>query len=484
MGNTDAYEPVIGLEVHAQLLTNSKAFCSCTTKFGNEPNTNVCPVCLGLPGVLPVLNKQVVEFAIRIGLATYCTIAPRSIFARKNYFYPDLPKGYQISQYEEPICSNGYVDIDIDEAHRKRIGITRIHMEEDAGKLIHDQADETLVDINRCGVPLIEIVSEPDIRSPKEANSYLRVMRQIVTYLGICDGNMEEGSFRCDANVSVRKKGEKKFGTKTELKNMNSFRNVERALEFEIQRQINIIDDGGTVVQETLLWDAEKNSAHTMRTKEEAHDYRYFPEPDLVPVLVDEKWIDSVCRNLVEHPTDRRDRFVREYGLPKYDADVLTAEKDFADYFEDVVRSLGATNKENAKQASNWVMTEALRVVSERHIDIRDFPVSPENLSAMIRLINDGTISGKIAKDVFAEMLVVNEDPKRIIERKGWVQLSDESAIEKIVDEVLAKNISQVEKYRAGNEKVFGFFVGEVMKATKGKANPSIVNSILQKKLT
>src|SRR5271169_2821291 len=287
MGNTDAYEPVIGLEVHAQLLTNSKAFCSCTTKFGNEPNTNVCPVCLGLPGVLPVLNKQVVEFAIRIGLATHCTIVPRSIFARKNYFYPDLPKGYQISQYEEPICSNGYVDIDIDEANRKRIGITRIHMEEDAGKSIHDQANETLVDINRCGVPLIEIVSQPDIRSPKEANNYLRVMRQIVTYLGICDGNMEEGSFRCDANVSVRKKGEMKFGTKTELKNMNSFRNVERALEFEIQRQIEIIEDGGKVVQETLLWDAEKNTAHAMRTKEESHDYRYFPEPDLVPVLVD-----------------------------------------------------------------------------------------------------------------------------------------------------------------------------------------------------
>ena len=483
MGNTDAYEPVIGLEVHAQLLTNSKAFCSCTTKFGNEPNTNVCPVCLGLPGVLPVLNKQVVEFAIRIGLATHCAIAPRSIFARKNYFYPDLPKGYQISQYEEPICSNGCVDIDIDESKRKRIGITRIHMEEDAGKLIHDQGDETLVDINRCGVPLIEIVSEPDIRSPKEANSYLRVMRQIVTYLGICDGNMEEGSFRCDANVSVREKGETKFGTKTELKNMNSFRNVEHALEFEIQRQINIIDDGGTVVQETLLWDAEKNSAHIMRTKEEAHDYRYFPEPDLVPVLVDEKWIDAVRQNLVEHPTDRRDRFIREYGLPKYDADVLTAEKSYADYFEAVVRHLGSSNQEHAKQASNWVMTEVLRVVSERHIDIRDFPVSPENLSAMIRLINGGTISGKIAKDVFAEMLVVNEEPNKIIERKGWVQLSDESAIEKIVDLVLAKNIPQIEKYRAGNEKVFGFFVGEVMKATKGKANPSIVNSILQKKL-
>jgi aspartyl-tRNA(Asn)/glutamyl-tRNA(Gln) amidotransferase subunit B len=480
----EGYEPVIGLEVHAQLLTASKAFCGCAATFGDEPNTNVCPVCMGLPGSLPVLNRNLVEFAIRMGLATNCTIAPDSIFARKNYFYPDLPKGYQISQYESPICTNGFVEIDTEQDGRRKIGITRIHMEEDAGKLIHDQDPQTLVDVNRCGVPLIEIVSEPDLRSPKEAYLYLYKIHQIVTYLGICDGNMEEGSLRCDANVSVRKRGEKTFGTKTEVKNMNSFRNVERALEFEIGRQIALLQEGGTVEQETLLWDAERNEAHSMRSKEEAHDYRYFPEPDLVPVHVEEAWVREVAASLPEHPTARRDRFINSYGLPKYDADVLTSEKGYADYFESLLTALGKSDGGNAKSASNWVMTDVLRVVGEQKISIGDFPIRAERLGAMIRLIGDGTISSKIAKDVFAEMLVSADDPGDIVKKKGLVQLSDEKAIGAVIDDVLLKNPAQVKKFQGGNENVFGFFVGEVMKATKGKANPKIVNDLLRTRLS
>lgn len=480
----EAYEPVIGLEVHAQLSTESKAFCGCTTKFGNEPNTNVCPICLGMPGILPVLNKNVVEFAIRMGIATNCTIAPRSVFARKNYFYPDLPKGYQISQYEEPICTGGTVEIDLDDGTRKRIGLTRIHMEEDAGKLVHDQGEDTLVDINRCGVPLIEVVSEPELRSAREAYLYLYKVRQIVTYLGICDGNMEEGSLRCDANVSVRKKGETNFGTKTEVKNMNSFRNVERAIEFEINRQIRILEAGEKVVQETLLWDADKNTAHPMRSKEEAHDYRYFPEPDLVPVLVGKTWIGKVKSNLPEHPTIRRDRFVSDLGLPRYDADILTSEIGYADYFEKTLSELKSDKKEYVKSVSNWVMTDVLRVVSEKKIEIQRFPISPSRLAGMIQLILDGTISGKIAKEVFEEMLISSESPAAIIDRKGLTQLSDEGVIGNVVTQILEKNKSQVEKYLSGNEKVFGFFVGEVMKATQGKANPTVVNSVLKRKLS
>src|ERR1041385_2825022 len=347
------YEPVIGLEVHAHLLTDSKAFCGCTTKFGNEPNSNICPICSGMPGTLPVLNERAVEFTIRMGLATHCTVAPQSVFARKNYFYPDLPKGYQISQYEEPICTGGHVEIDLEDGTRKRIRLTRIHMEEDAGKSIHDLDVDTLVDINRCGVPLIEIVSEPDLRSPHEAYLYLYKIRQIVTYLGICDGNMEEGSLRCDANISVRKKGETKFGTKTEVKNMNSFRNVERAIEFEINRQTELVESGESVIQETLLWDASQNIAYPMRGKEEAHDYRYFPEPDLVPVHVDKNWIQEISSQLPEHPTVRRDRYIAELALPKYDADVLTSEKEYADFFETTLRELNTNKKEQAKTVSN-----------------------------------------------------------------------------------------------------------------------------------
>lgn len=483
MTTNERYEAVIGLEVHAQMLTKSKAFCSCTTQFGNTPNSNSCPVCLGMPGVLPVLNKSVVEFAMKMGIATHSVIAPKSIFARKNYFYPDLPKGYQISQYEEPICRNGYLDVELKDGSTKRIGLTRVHMEEDAGKSIHDLDVDTLVDVNRCGVPLIEIVSEPDIRSPHEAHQYLLMIKQIVTYLGICDGNMEEGSLRCDANVSVRLKGEKKFGTKTEVKNMNSFRHVERALEYEINRQIALIEDGGTVVQETLLWDAEKNVAASMRSKEEAHDYRYFPDPDLVPVLVDEKWIAEVSSTVPELPKERRDRFVTEYQLPKYDADILTVEKELADYYEQAASGLTTKNADEFKLISNWVMTDVLRVVNDEHLSLSDFPVSPAHLSAMVNLIAEGVISGKIAKEVFDEMLKTREHPKTIVDRKGLVQLSDTGALEGIVDGILAANPGQLEAYRKGKVQLLGFFVGETMKATKGKANPKIINEILKKKL-
>lgn len=486
MGPNERYEAIIGLEVHAQLLTRTKAFCGCSTAFGNKPNTNVCPVCLGMPGALPVLNIRVVDFVLGMGVALNCTIAPRSVFARKNYFYPDLPKGYQISQYEEPICANGSVEIDLDGGGRKRIGVTRIHMEEDAGKSIHDLDADTLVDVNRCGVPLIEIVSEPDLRSPREAYRYLARIRQIVTYLGICDGNMEEGSLRCDANVSVRPAGTERFGTKTEIKNMNSLRHVERALEYEIGRQIRLLEDGGSVVQETLLWDAGRNIAVPMRTKEEAHDYRYFPDPDLVPVLVDSDWIGRIRQKLPELPGARRDRLMAAWGLPRYDADLLTAEQDIADYFEKTLAALGGEaerGRENAKTVSNWVMTDVLRVIAEKKIPAASFPVSPESLAAMVGLIRDGTISGKIAKDLFDEMVVTGEPPRTIIDRRGWVQMSDPGAIEEAIDHVLAAHGPQREKYIGGNEKLFAFFVGETMKRTKGKANPKLVNEILKRKL-
>jgi aspartyl-tRNA(Asn)/glutamyl-tRNA(Gln) amidotransferase subunit B len=484
----EKYEPVIGLEVHAQMLTQSKAFCSCPTTFGNEPNTNVCPVCLGLPGTLPVVNVNLVEFVTRLGLATGCTITPKSVFARKNYFYPDLPKGYQISQFEEPMCTNGFLEIEEGNGTRKRIGITRIHMEEDAGKSIHDRGVDTFVDVNRTGVPLVEIVSEPDIRSPREAYLYMVRMHQLVTYLGICDGNMEEGSLRCDANVSVRKKGEEGFGTKTEVKNMNSFRYVERALEFEINRQIHVMENGESVVQETLLWDAHLNAAVPMRSKEESHDYRYFPEPDLVPVCVDEGWIARVRAGLPELPTERRDRYMKELGLPKYDADVLTASRATADYFEEALRHLcainGQSSPENAKSVSNWVMTDVLRVVGTQKADLRNFVVSPRNLAAMIGLVHEGAISGTMARDVFNEMVQSGLDPRAIIDSKGLVQVSDPSAIEEAVRTVLSSYPQQVEKYLGGNVKVFGFFVGETMKAMKGKANPGIVNDVLRKRLS
>ncbi len=475
------YEPVIGLEVHAQLLTKSKIFCRCSTTFGADPNCQTCPICLGMPGVLPVLNKLAVEFAIKMALATDCRIAENSIFARKNYFYPDLPKGYQISQYEEPLCEDGYIEIEID-GRIKKIGITRIHLEEDAGKSIHAEAfvgeNETLIDVNRCGTPLIEIVGEPDIRLPKEAYLYLTRLRQIVRYLEICDGNMEEGSLRCDANVSVRKHGTKEFGVKTELKNMNSLRGVEKALEFEIERQIQTLERGGKVVQQTLLWDADKNVSIPMRSKEFAHDYRYFPEPDLIPLQIKSEWIEKVRQALPELPAVRRNRLVEQYGLPQYDADVLTETKALVDYFEETTKISG-----DAKTTSNWIMGEVLRVLKEARIDIKDLKIKPAELAALIKLIKDGTISGKIAKSVFDEMVTNGKKPDEIIKEKGLLQISDSAELEKHVLSVIDKNPDEVKKFLSGQEQVLGFLVGQIMKATRGRANPKVVNDILRREL-
>ncbi len=487
MKHSGSWEPVIGLEVHAQLQTASKAFCSCSTLFGSAPNSNVCPVCLGMPGTLPVLNRKLVEDILRVGIAVHCRIIPVSVFARKNYFYPDLPKGYQISQFEEPICVDGYLEIDTDDGERKRIRIKRIHMEEDAGKSLHDQDADTLVDLNRTGVPLIEIVTEPDLHSPRDAYHALVAIRHLVTYLGICDGNMEEGSLRCDANVSVRPSGSTVLGTKTEVKNMNSFRHVERALEFEIRRQTELLEDGGRVVQETLLWNADKGVALPMRSKEEAHDYRYFPDPDLVPVRVEPDMEARLRAALPELPTVRRDRFIATLGLPRYDADVLTADKLVADYYEQVLVNLRERSRlalqENAKMASNWVMTDVLRIMGEQKIGPAEIPLPPENLAGLILLIQEGTISGKIAKDVFEEMRVSGDDPGVVVVRKGLMQVSDAGTIGRAIDRVLAEQASQVRKYLDGNEKIFGFFVGEVMKAMKGKANPRILNEMLREAL-
>lgn len=472
------YEAVIGLEVHAQLSTDSKIFCGCSTKFGSEPNSNVCPICLGHPGVLPVLNKKVVEYAVLMGLATNHEIKEYSTFARKNYFYPDSPKGWQTSQFDEPICEHGYLDIVTSDGVERRLDITRIHMEEDAGKSIHDKGSETLVDLNRTGVPLIEIVSEPVMRSAEEAYLYLTQIKQIVQYLDICDGNMEEGSLRCDANISVRLKGETELGTKTEVKNMNSFKNVEKAINVEIARQIEILEEGGRIVQQTLLWDADLEDVFPMRSKEEAHDYRYFPEPDLMPVVVSEEWKNEIAKKLPELPTDRKNRFINEFNLPEYDAEILTSTKALADYYENVLKET-----DDYKSASNWVMGEILKIVKEDKIEISDFPISPENIGKLIKLINNNTISGKIAKDVFPEMLKTNSDPSTIVKEKNLVQITDTSALEKIVDDIIANNQPQVQQYLSGKESVLGFFVGQVMKASQGKANPKAVNEILKNKL-
>lgn len=476
------YEPVIGLEVHAQLLTQAKIFCGCSTQFGAEPNYHTCPVCAGFPGVLPVLNKKVVDFAIKAGLATHCQIAGSSIFARKNYFYPDLPKGYQISQYELPVCTNGYIDIDTD-GQSQRIRITRIHMEEDAGKNIHDLHDNfSLVDLNRAGVPLLEIVSEPDLRTAEQAGSYLRALRAILQYLEICDGNMEEGSFRCDANVSVRPEGNSGLGTKTELKNLNSFKAVEKAIRYEIERHIDILSDGGKLIQETRLWDPDREMTRSMRTKEYAHDYRYFPDPDLLPLIIDENWIREIRDSLPELPDARRSRFVAQYALPAYDASLLTSRKDVADFFEQAV----ATHS-NPKAISNWIVGDLFRVLKERRLDeqlsIASWPVTTQQLSELVRLIDEGKISGKIAKSIFEQLIDSSQAPSEIVAEKGLEQLSDVSTIEMAVQQVIAANAQQVSQYLAGNEKVFGFLVGQVMKATHGKANPQKVNEVLKKML-
>jgi aspartyl-tRNA(Asn)/glutamyl-tRNA(Gln) amidotransferase subunit B len=468
------YEIVVGLEVHCQLNTESKAFCGCSAKFGKAPNANVCPVCLALPGALPVLNARVVEDAVKLGLATNCTIERHSILARKNYFYPDLPKGYQISQFEEPICSEGMIRIET-EAGSKDVRLVRIHIEEDAGKSIHDIGDDTYIDVNRSGVPLLEIVSYPDMRTPREASAYLQKIRQIVKYLGVSDGNMEEGSLRCDANVSVRPVGATEYGTRTEIKNMNSFKSVEKAIEFEAKRHIEVIEAGGTIVQETRLWDADKLETRSMRGKEAAHDYRYFPDPDLVPVLVDDDMLDRMKKELPEFPEDRTARFVSEYGIPAYDAGVLTVERELADYFELVVKISG-----DAKSSSNWVMGEVMRTLKEKYLDIVEFGISPERLGGLIRLINGGAISNTIAKQVFEIMQADEATAEAIVEREGLAQVSDTGAIEQAIQEVLDANPKQLEQYRSGKVQLFGFFVGQCMQKTKGKANPKVVNEILK----
>jgi len=451
------YEPIIGLEVHAQLLTRAKIFCGCSTKFGSEPNSNACPVCAGFPGVLPVLNKKVVEFAIRAGLATHCEIAPFSRLARKNYFYPDLPKGYQISQYELPVCANGYIDVIVN-GSSKKIRLTRIHMEEDAGKNIHDlRSDSSLVDLNRAGVPLLEIVSEPDIRSAEEAGHYLRSLRAILQYLAICDGNMEEGSFRCDANVSVRAEGSQALGTKVEIKNLNSFKAVEKALQYEIKRQSETLSDGGILIQETRLWDENREATRSMRSKESAHDYRYFPDPDLLPLVIDQTWIEEIRASLPELPDARRTRFESQYALPAYDAELLTSRKDIADYFESAVKGHA-----NPKSISNWVMGDLFRVLKERKLDeqlyINNWPLQPTQMAELVSLIDEGTISGKIAKTVFDTLLDSSRTPREVVVEKGLQQVSDTASIEATVEQILAANPKQVAQYKSGNEKVFSWF--------------------------
>lgn len=475
------YEPVIGLEVHAQLLTRSKIFCGCSTAFGEGPNTQTCPVCTGQPGSLPVINRKAVEFAVKLGLATHCRIAPYSLFARKNYFYPDLPKGYQISMYEYPLAEHGFIEITL-QGEKKRIGLTRIHMEEDAGKLKHGETPETAhfsyVDFNRTGVPLVEIVSEPDIRSPLEAGEYLRRLRAILQYLEVCTGDMEKGTFRCDANVSVRPRGESKFGTRTELKNMNSFRHVEKALEYEIKRQISVLKDGEEVVQETRLWDANQGVTLSMRGKEEAHDYRYFPDPDLVPLRVDGKWIEEIRQGLPELPDQKKERFVKDYKIPEYDAEILTSTRAMANYYEECVGLFP-----EPKTVSNWMMGDLLRELKHDEREIEECPVTPKHLAEMLKMLKEGTISGKIAKDVFEEMYRTGAPPDQIVKEKGWVQILDTGEIEGVIERVLQSNPKLVEDFRNGKEKVFGFLVGEVMKGTKGKANPQLVNELLRKKL-
>jgi aspartyl-tRNA(Asn)/glutamyl-tRNA(Gln) amidotransferase subunit B len=476
------FEPVIGLEVHVQLNARSKIFCNCSTRFGAEPNSQTCPVCLGMPGVLPVLNRQAVEHIVRMGLAVNCSIRRLSRFARKNYFYPDLPKGYQISQFDEPFCVKGEIFVESD-GQLRRIGITRIHLEEDAGKSVHDEdfvdQDESLVDLNRCGMPLIEIVSEPDLRSPREAAAYLMQIRQLARYLGVSDGNMEEGSLRCDANVSIRQLGTTTLGVRTELKNMNSFSHVEKAIRYEIDRQIHLVSSGGVVEQETLLWDPSKNQARSMRGKEESHDYRYFPEPDLPPVVIDSLWLEEIRRTQPELPEARKQRFIDQFQLSLYDAGVLTASREIADYFESL-----APDVPDYKLAANWLMGEVARALNETNGSIADFPVTPSRLAALIRLVAKGEISHSAAKKVFDQMLGDSADPEVLIEKLGLKQVGDVEAIAQIIDQVLDQNPAEVQEYRNGKTKLISFFVGQVMRASKGKANPAIVNEILARKLS
>ena len=476
------YTTVIGLEVHSELKTKSKAFCSCSTEFGGEPNTHVCPVCLGMPGALPVLNKQVVEFAIRAGLALDCEIKKFNKFDRKNYFYPDLSKNYQISQFDKPICEGGHIDIEVD-GQTKRVGITRIHMEEDAGKLVHSGAtiktsDSSAVDYNRAGVPLIEIVSEPDMRSAAEARAYMEKLKAILEYTEVSDCKMQEGSLRCDANISVMPEGATEFGTRAEIKNLNSFRALERAIEYEIQRQIQLVEDGGTVVQETRTWDDGKGMTLSMRSKEEAHDYRYFPEPDLVPVEIDDAWIARVKSELPELPAARKARLMQEKGLVDYDAENIVSTKAMAEYFDEA-----AKHTEDSKGIANWLLGDVSAYLNSENIAIEQFPITPANLGEMVNLINKGVLSSKLAKKVFAEMLKTGKTPQALVKELGLEQISDEGAIVKIVEETLAENPQSIIDYKAGKDRALGFLVGQIMKKSRGKANPEMVNNLLKERM-
>jgi aspartyl-tRNA(Asn)/glutamyl-tRNA(Gln) amidotransferase subunit B len=474
-----AWEVVIGLEIHAQLATNSKIFSGAATAYGAPPNTQACAVDLGLPGVLPVLNATAVRMACKFGLAIGATVANRSVFARKNYFYPDLPKGYQISQYELPVVQAGQLKIEVDGVE-KIIGITRAHLEEDAGKSLHEDFHGLSgIDLNRAGTPLLEIVSEPDMRSPKEAIAYMKKLHSLVRYLEICDGNMQEGSFRCDANVSVRPLGQQQLGTRTELKNLNSFRFVERALNVEIERQIELLESGGKVEQETRLYDADNNETRSMRTKEEANDYRYFPDPDLLPLIIEPSWLEQIHTELPELPDQKKQRFMQEYGLSLYDASVLTSSRELASYFEETVKLSGS----EAKLCANWVMGDLAAFLNKSNLEIEESPVSSNQLAGLLRRISDNTISGKIAKSLFEAIWNGEGEADILIEKRGLTQVTDSTAIEKIITEVLAQNPEQLQEYRSGKEKLFGFFVGQVMKASKGKANPAQVNELLKKQL-
>lgn len=476
------YIPTIGLEVHVQLKTKSKIFCTCANAYGKEQNTDVCPVCLGLPGVLPVVNKTAIELAYTTAIALNCTVYPVSIFARKNYFYPDLPKGYQISQFEEPLSRNGNLDIPVNGSWKK-IGITRIHLEEDAGKSVHpegrESVNESRIDINRCGIPLIEIVSEPEIDSPAEAFEYLKRLKQTLLYIGVSDCNMEEGSLRCDANVSVRPENKVELGVKTELKNLNSFRYVEKALEYEIERQIAVLTNGKTIQQQTLAWDAAADTIVLMRSKEGSDDYRYFPEPDLIPVIVDEDWLNTIKNGMPEMPRAKKERFVKQFGIPEKNAEVLTSTRELADYFEEA-----AKNAREYKKLSNWILSEVLMVLNKKKITIKDFSVPPKDVAGLLDLIERSTISGKIAKEVFQEMVDTGNHPNDIIKKNGLEQISDTASLDKVIDDVLNSHNKETTEYLNGKEKLFGFFIGQIMKNTQGKANPGVVNAMLRDKLS